>query len=345
MARNFGRIRLSIADDEDFEELTPEGQWLFCRIGIPETSLNHCGVFDWRPGRLERKARGLTAEYLERAAADCEAGRFVLFDLKTEEALLRSYVRSEELLRNPKHAVSVLDAYQATASRQLRAAIVDEIRRVKAEHPEYSCWESSYSDVGSRLAELLTRPGSDARPYSPAYAKGNPKPNGITNGEAVLVPNGITNGDTENGTQPDYQRDEQADSLNLHLAPSTLHIKEGGYVSPEGNQGAPPSSDPPPRVCPEHWPDGTKHACADCAGFRKAHEAWESARKQAGRAQLEAERAEAAIAAALAVAACELCDDDGYRSGVVCDHIDRTETAANGIAKVREALAAKGGAQ
>jgi hypothetical protein len=37
---------------------------------------------------------------------------------------------------------------------------------------------------------------------------------------------------------------------------------------------------------------------------------------------------------------CQLCDDVGYRpSGAVCDHVDRTATAARGIAACRAALA------
>lgn len=39
-----------------------------------------------------------------------------------------------------------------------------------------------------------------------------------------------------------------------------------------------------------------------------------------------------------AVAACELCDADGYRNGVVCDHQDHREAAERGMAKIREIL-------
>lgn len=39
-----------------------------------------------------------------------------------------------------------------------------------------------------------------------------------------------------------------------------------------------------------------------------------------------------------AITACGLCDDDGYRGHQVCDHIDRAETTAAGIAAVRAAL-------
>jgi hypothetical protein len=40
------------------------------------------------------------------------------------------------------------------------------------------------------------------------------------------------------------------------------------------------------------------------------------------------------------IAACTLCDDQGYRrNGCVCDHVDRTDIAARGMQKVRAALA------
>lgn len=35
---------------------------------------------------------------------------------------------------------------------------------------------------------------------------------------------------------------------------------------------------------------------------------------------------------------CSLCDDDGYRGRTVCDHIDRTKTAREGMKKCRRVL-------
>lgn len=43
---------------------------------------------------------------------------------------------------------------------------------------------------------------------------------------------------------------------------------------------------------------------------------------------------------AQAVVNCGLCDDEGYHGAQVCDHVDRSETAARGAALVREALEA-----
>lgn len=43
-------------------------------------------------------------------------------------------------------------------------------------------------------------------------------------------------------------------------------------------------------------------------------------------------------AKALAIVNCDLCDDDGYRGGQVCDHIDHREAAKRGMAMVRKAM-------
>lgn len=43
----------------------------------------------------------------------------------------------------------------------------------------------------------------------------------------------------------------------------------------------------------------------------------------------------------LAIEACTLCDEDGYRFGTVCDHVDRTEINRRGMALVRKALEGK----
>ena len=41
---------------------------------------------------------------------------------------------------------------------------------------------------------------------------------------------------------------------------------------------------------------------------------------------------------AMIVVACPLCDDDGYRGGAMCDHVDHTPAAKRGMAAVRAAM-------
>ena len=41
---------------------------------------------------------------------------------------------------------------------------------------------------------------------------------------------------------------------------------------------------------------------------------------------------------AMRIVNCGMCDDDGYRGLVLCDHVDRILTATNGMARVRAAM-------
>lgn len=164
MARKYARLRIdAMASDEDFERLSVTAQWLYTRVLVPEPSLNYAGVADWRPPRLLRKAEGLTCDVLTLAALELEDQRFALFDVETEEVLVRSFIRSDELLSNPKMVPAVTRGYSETASRFLRAAIVTEVKRVRTESPEYSCW--AHKTFGPELDGLCSRPDSTEVPH------------------------------------------------------------------------------------------------------------------------------------------------------------------------------------
>ncbi|MGH3954503.1 MAG: hypothetical protein ACRDTI_10755 [Mycobacterium sp.] len=335
MAREYARIRISIAGDGHVEQLTPAAQWLYFRILIPDPKLSHCGVTDWRPKRLINKAAGLTVDYIETAAAELERERFALFDDDTEEVLVRAYVRSEELLRNPKMAVAVADAYLGVSSRQLKAVIASEVRRDKEDHPDYSSWTHAISRESVEL--LLTSKTSDQVPYVDTF--GNP------NTDTEQVPttnqkgNGIANqkGNQDPGTET--QSETQADSLHLHIQPNSLQpAPSRGYVSTEGHQGAEPDpTNPPPPHCSKH-PGGTSEPCHACRDARELRTQWDWAKVERQRAEREAEQQVAYEAKLAAIALCEMCDDDGYRGTHVCDHVDRGTTAAKGSALARAAL-------
>jgi hypothetical protein len=340
MAREYARIRISIASDRDFEDLTPAAQWFFTRILIPEPTLNHCGVADWRPRRLLGKARGLTVDYLLECAAECESGRYALFDDQTEEVLARSYIRTEELLRNPKMATAVISSYRAIASKVLRAAVVSEIRRARDEHPEYSSWKAG--DVGVQLGEIMEQPGSDQVPYVDTFTNQI----GNRNGNHAAVP--ISNSGAVPITNPvpgaDYQSDSAPIPCNLFPADTSKQLKEGGYVSPEGHQELPPTSTEPPRRCPKHEDADDPPPCGACAEARRTNDRWNLNRQKAEQARANAEHAErrtqAAESRSLAIAECQLCDDDGYRDSQPCHHDpDQDDTNARGRELLRAVMA------
>lgn len=335
MAREYARIRMSIAGDGHVEELTAAAQWLYFRILIPDPKLSHCGVTDWRPKRLINKAAGLTVDYIEAAAAELERERFALFDEDTEEVLVRAYIRSEELLRNPKMAVAVADAYLGVSSRQLKAVIASEVHRDKSEHPDYSSWTHAISRESVEI--LLTAKTSDEVPYVDTFGNPNTDPQEVptTNQNGNDIAN--RNGNQDPGTET--QSETQADSLHLHIQPNSLQpAPNRGYASTEGHQGAEPDpTNPPPPHCPRH-PGGTSEPCHACRDARERRTQWDWAMSEQQRAQREAEQQAALETKLAAVAVCELCDDDGYRGTHVCDHIDRGQTAAKGSALARAAL-------
>lgn len=335
MAREYARIRISIAGDDHVEQLTPAAQWLYFRILIPDPKLSHCGVTDWRPKRLINKAAGLTLDYIKTAAAELERERFALFDEDTEEVLVRAYIRSEELLRNPKMAVAVADAYLGVFSRQLKAVIASEVHRDKAEHPDYSSWTHAISRESVEL--LLTSKTSNEVPYVDAFGNLNSDPERVstTNQNGNGVPN--QNGNQDPGS--DTQSETQADSLHLHIQPNSLQPAPiRGYVGTEGHQRdelAP--EDPPPPFCLAH-PGGTDRPCGACADARHTREAYDRATSERQRAQRESKQQAAYEAKLAAIVVCEICDDDGYDGTRVCDHVDRSATAKAGLARARAAL-------
>ncbi|RVW06245.1 hypothetical protein EF834_01965 [Rhodococcus spongiicola] len=311
MAREYARIRISVADDEDFEELSADAQWLYFRVLVPDPTLNQCGVADWRPNRLTGKAGDMTLARLLTAAAVLERHRYALFDLETEEVLVRSYVRSDELLRNPKMAAAVVKAYQSVASKTLRAAVISEIKREQKEHPDFTSW--THKDTREGLARLVSRPDLEAVHYTNQIGCGSPIGSGA---------------DNQSDNQSDSVRitETQGDQITNRIrygfpapAPAPLSLQpKSGYVSTEGHQRD--AAEPPAPKCPQHIDNPNPPNCRACGDARIARKRWDT---EQARAEAEAARAEREHAAELArqqIAACELCDSDGYRGGSPCGH-------------------------
>lgn len=345
MAREHARIWLDINSDEHFQTLSFDAQGFYTRVILTEATLNYCGVADWRPKRLTTRAADLSYHRIVTAAAELERERYLLFDLDTEEVLARSFIRRDELLRNPKMAATVIKSYAAVASPVLRAAIVTELHRIREEHPDYSSW--THKDTAEGLARLLAKPKLEEGGYTPQITypdqvqNGNPNPVPNTNTTPVQIgnPNPVQNGDQHPGPDTQSLSAPIPSTSTNHPSPAPLE----GYVSTEGHLAAEPDpNDPPPTRCPEHINDPKPPNCPACGDARHAHQAWKldcrKAEQERARADA-AERANASAARAMAIAECELCDDDGYRGTTVCDHQEHADTNARGIALVRAAMA------
>lgn len=135
MTREYAKLRLDIWVTGDIRKLSPNGQHLYLLL-LTHPDLSYAGVTDWRPGRLAAMATGWSADAVRAAARELEAGLFIVVDEDTEEVLVRSFIRNDEIMKQPRLAVSMVSAYGAVASSKVRGVIIHELRRLWAEDQE-----------------------------------------------------------------------------------------------------------------------------------------------------------------------------------------------------------------
>lgn len=140
MARDRASIRVDMWGDGDFRRLSVYAQWLYMAL-LSHPTLSYAGVADWRPGRLAAFSSTAEAADVEDAAAELMRGRFILVDTDTEEVLVRSFVKHDGLLKQPKLTVSMCNAFAAVASPMLREVIAFEVQKLNLREPGLKAWE------------------------------------------------------------------------------------------------------------------------------------------------------------------------------------------------------------
>lgn len=156
MPRDHARVNVSIWGDPEWRQLPPAAQHLYLTLWTSPT-LTYCGTHDWRPARITGLTKGWTREHIETVAACLHARHFLVIDDETEEVFIRSWMRFDGLLKQPRMAISCVTAYDAVASEKIRPAIVWELERIREENPDLSCWGDK------RVAEVLSHPSVSAK--------------------------------------------------------------------------------------------------------------------------------------------------------------------------------------
>lgn len=156
MAREYARINIPIWQDDDWRALPAPAQHLYFVLWT-HPLLTYAGVVDWRPGRLAAMASGWSSDEVQ-AAADClEARLFIVVDTDTEECLVRSFVRFDGLMKQPRMAVSFANAFAAVASPDVRGVIVHEALKLRKLDPDLPGW------TRPQVVDLLERASLDPR--------------------------------------------------------------------------------------------------------------------------------------------------------------------------------------
>jgi hypothetical protein len=171
----------------------------------------------------------------------------------------------------------------------------------------------------------------------PPVSAGTDDQNGRPNGTSQVNRPNVRPDSSRNPSAVQQESDRNPD-VSVSVSVSSSSGSLGGVVTEVDAR-----VDEPPTRCPKHRDDDNPPPCGGCAEARRTREAWQAERtavaKRAHTTALERQ----AQARAIAVAGCDLCDDNGYVGRVLCDHDpDAADRAARGRAAVAAARARKG---
>lgn len=139
MPRDHARVKTSIWDDPDFLRLKVAEQHVYLAM-MSNKALSYCGVLDYIPSRFDHLAADLTPAKFTKAVNGLRENRFVVIDERTQELLLRSYVRHDGVLDRVNMGKAVGSAVEAVVSRRIRDAIGRELRRLLKDRPDLPGW-------------------------------------------------------------------------------------------------------------------------------------------------------------------------------------------------------------
>jgi len=187
MPRNFAQIRPEMWLDDEWRAMTPAGQHLYMLM-LTDPELSHCGVADWRPGRIAQRAAEWSTLQVMQAAVECSDHYFLVFDQDTEEVLVRSFLKHDGLLKQPRMHVSVAKAFGGIGSNKIRAAIVFELLRLQKVNPLLEGWEKP------QMKTVLRQRAVNAKEMDTDLALGSEVALGVTQGLGLGVGQGEDEG-------------------------------------------------------------------------------------------------------------------------------------------------------
>lgn len=156
MARDYAKTNFAIWQDPDWRALPILAQH-FYKMLWEHSEISWCGVVDWRPLKLVGRGSGWTPDLVSMVSDCLRARHFLVVDEDTEECLVRSWIRFDGLMRQPRLAASMTKAFVDVGSNNLRGAIVYELAKLQRIEPEAKGW------THPSVIELLQLPQVNAK--------------------------------------------------------------------------------------------------------------------------------------------------------------------------------------
>lgn len=159
MARSHGRVLATIWSDEEFRALPAAAQQLYMLL-LSQPNLSHAGTISITVRRWAGMAADTTTESVLAALRVLSERRFVVVEWDTEELLIRTLIRNDNVFKQPKVLRAAKADAESVSSPKIRRALRKEIMAC----PLDQVTENARTEVSSlltALAEALDTPPDD----------------------------------------------------------------------------------------------------------------------------------------------------------------------------------------
>jgi hypothetical protein len=162
VARDRANINTNIWTDQDWRDLPIAEQHLYWLLST-HPDLSYVGVADWRTARLAAMSADATREGIQATAERLQEKRFVFIDEETEEILIRSFLRHDGLLKQPKLSISMVNAFGAVSSKRIREVVTFELQKLHTEFPDWAAFGQE------KVLALIKGKGTDMAEFTPSF--------------------------------------------------------------------------------------------------------------------------------------------------------------------------------
>ncbi|WP_410648182.1 hypothetical protein [Amycolatopsis sp. cmx-4-54] len=132
MARDHARLDVRIWSDPDFVALSALAKLLYIQL-VSHPTLTYAGMLDLTAKRWSRPHPDVDLAEIRAALSELDAAAFVVVDHDTEEVLIRTFIRNDQLYKQPNVLRAALRTAFEIESPILRAALGVELRRLPVE--------------------------------------------------------------------------------------------------------------------------------------------------------------------------------------------------------------------
>lgn len=126
--RNEARILTSIWAEPDWTTLTYQAQWAY-KMLLSQPNLGFAGIIATTRARWARNARGMTTKTITAALRELEQAHFIVVDDDTEEVLVRTFIRNDDVWKQPKLLRIAIREALSCGSLRIQETIANELAK------------------------------------------------------------------------------------------------------------------------------------------------------------------------------------------------------------------------